>query len=120
MDGDSISYDKALGAVTINYATLLSNATVSSIIQGIIENKVLVALIPPLVDIGINMMSNSDFVMPKFSFENIDWSNELSILNEVYGNLYNDTTVIKSLIAEDGKNLQKLDTFLAEVLKMIK
>ena len=117
LDGDSISYDKALGAVTINYATLLSNATVSSIIQGIIENKVLVALIPPLVDIGINMMSNSEFVMPKFSFENIDWTNELSILNEVYGNLYNDTTVIKSFIAEDGKSLT-FKNFKIECSKM--
>ena len=42
------------------------------------------------------------------------------LVNQYITELFPGKRLSSLVIAEDGKNLQKLDTFLAEVLKMIK
>ena len=99
-----LSYDSALGQVTINFSYLLSKEMISTITEKIILNNILIALIPPLVDIGINSISNPNFTMPRIDFTNVNWSNDLSAINSIYSQIY-DLGIVSQFISEDNKSL---------------
>ena len=116
IDGECISYDKALGNVTYNLSYLLSKTMVSTLIEKVLLNNVLVALIPPAIDIGLNSISNPQFAIPKIDFDNINWNNELQLINEIYSKVY-DKGIVSSFIADDNKKFT-VDNFLIECGKL--
>lgn len=99
-----LSYDSALGQVSVNFSYLLSKEMISTITEKILLNNILIALIPPLVDIGINSISNPNFTIPKIDFTNVNWSNDLSAINSIYSQIY-DLGIVSQFISNDNKSL---------------
>ena len=102
MTNDSISYQEGLSYVTYNFSTLLSVSTIDAIISSILlpQNSSFYALIPPLIDIGIAMISaNTSFTLDSLDFRNIDWSHDLEAINSIYDLVYSEA--IDSII-ENG------------------
>ena len=95
---ETISYDQASKAVTVNFAQLLSKATITSLIDSIINNPMMMALIPPLIDVGMNYVSGNTFAIEKLDFSNVDWKNELTIIDSIYSEIYDDC--IKPMLTE--------------------
>lgn len=116
IDSDAITYDKALGNVTLNLSYLLSKTMISSLCEKVITNNILVALIPPAIDMGLNSISNPDFVVPKINFSDIDWSNDIKAINEIYSKVY-DAGIVSQFIADDNKKFT-YDNFLIECGKL--
>lgn len=106
---DAISYEQAAGQVTINYAKLLSVETVTYMLKSFAANKQVMALIPPLLDIGLNAAKNSplDISLEDIDINHIDWGNELETLGDIYSQLYGG--IIEPMISEDGKAFTPTD-----------
>ncbi len=85
---ETISYDQASKAVTVNFAQLLSKATVTSLIDSVINNPMMMALVPPLIDVGMNYISGNTFAIEQLDFSNVDWKNELTIISSIYSEVY--------------------------------
>lgn len=117
-----LSYDSALGQVSVNFSYLLSKEMISTITEKILLNNILIALIPPLVDIGINSISNPNFTIPKIDFTNVNWSNDLSAINSIYSQIY-DLGLVSQFISNDSKSLtssnfiMKCSTFTDDDIK---
>ena len=117
LDSSSITYDEALGRVTINYAELLSIQSVSALLTTFAGNKQIMALIPPLIDVGLNAMKNTnlDMELEGLNFQSINWSDDIRCVNEIYSMLYQD--VLRPIISQDGKNFTP-DHFFIPVTTM--
>ena len=99
MTSDSITYQEGLSYVTYNFSTLLSVSTVDAVISSMLlpQNSSFYALIPPLIDVGLAMMSaNTTVSLDTLNFNNIDWSNDLKALKSIYELVY--TEAIDSII----------------------
>ena len=84
-----ITYSKATGQVTIAFSELLSVATISSLIDKLLTNPSILALVPTLIDVGLNSMSGQAAIaIDSLDFSNIDYSSELSIVKSVYSEIY--------------------------------
>lgn len=95
-----ISYDQAASVVTINFSLLLSTATVDTLISNMIDSPMVMALIPPLVDVALNSVNGASFAIDELDFNNIDWSSELTILNGIYKEVYSST--IEPMVSPSG------------------
>ncbi len=104
MTSDSISYQEGLSYVTYNYATLLSVSTIDAMLSSILlpKNSSFYALIPPLIDVGLAMISaNTEFTLDILDFSDIDWSNDIEAIQKIYDKIYPLT--INTII--DGKDI---------------
>ncbi len=117
LDSSSITYDEALDRVTLNYAELLSTQSVSALLTTFAGNKQIMALIPPLIDVGLNAMKNTnlDMELEGLDFQNISWSDDIRCINEIYSMLYSD--VLRPIISQDGKSFTP-DHFVIPVTRM--
>ncbi len=95
-----ISYDQAASTVTINFSLLLSTTTVDALISNMIDSPMVMALIPPLVDVALNSVNGASFAIDELDFNNIDWSSELTILNGIYKEVYSST--IEPMVSPSG------------------
>lgn len=93
-----ITFDLSAKEVTINFSALLSTVTIDSLISKIVTYPMVMALIPPFIDVALNSISNTEFQLDKLDFSSIDWSNELTILNGIYDNIY--SSAIKPMLNE--------------------
>lgn len=103
MTSDSITYQEGLSYVTYNFSTLLSVSTIDSIISSILlpQNSSFYALIPPLIDIGLAMISaNTSFSLDTLNLNNIDWSKDLEAINSIYELVY--SSAIDSIVDNDN------------------
>ena len=101
----AITFGQGSAQVTINYIRLLDSAMISSLVDSVLNNPILFSLIPPLVEVGFNMLENVvDIPVIDIDFDNIDWSNELTIIDEAYSALY-DTGLLSSLFSDDGSTI---------------
>ena len=98
-----ISYDQAAGQVTINLSMLLSVETVDSLISTVIASPMIMALIPPLVDVALNSVSNNELAIDELDFSDVDWKNELSIVKDIYSEIY--TSAIAPMVSDSGFNV---------------
>lgn len=98
-----ISYDQAASQVTINLSMLLSVETVDSLISTVISSPMIMALIPPLVDVALNSMSNNNLAIDELDFSDVDWTNELSIVKDIYAEIY--TSAIAPMVSDSGFNV---------------
>ncbi|MBQ8142800.1 MAG: hypothetical protein IJ194_06570 [Bacilli bacterium] len=84
-----ITYDQGVDALTINLAQLLSVSTMDTLISSLIENDLLMALFPTLVDVALNTLdTNAAIDLNALSFEDVDWKSELTIINGIYKKVY--------------------------------
>ncbi len=97
-----ISYDQAASTVTINFSLLLSTTTVDALISNVIDSPMVMALIPPLVDVALNSVNGASFAIDELDFNNIDWSSELTILNGIYKEVY--SSAIEPMVSTSGVN----------------
>ncbi len=97
-----ISYDQAASTVTINFSLLLSTSTVDALISNMIDSPMVMALIPPLVDVALNSVSGASFAIDELDFNNIDWTSELTILNGIYKEVY--SSAIEPMVTTSGVN----------------
>ena len=89
LDSGSISYDEATKQVTVNFSNLLSVEMVSSVLDGILENPLFVALMPSLLDAGLNSVTgDAALALDSLDFSNIDITSELSIVKSIYADIY--------------------------------
>lgn len=97
-----ITYDQAASTVTINFSLLLSTTTVDALISNVIDSPMVMALIPPLVDVALNSVNGASFAIDELDFNNIDWSSELTILNGIYKEVY--SSAIEPMVSTSGVN----------------
>ncbi|MCI5670047.1 MAG: hypothetical protein SOR23_01870 [Candidatus Enterosoma sp.] len=95
-----ISYDQAASTVTVNFSSLLAVTTVDSLINNLIDSPMIMALIPPLVDVALNSVNGASFAIDELDFNNIDWSSELTILNGIYKEVY--SSAIEPIVTPSG------------------
>jgi hypothetical protein len=101
LENGTISYDKASKSLTINYATLMSFTTVDSILDTIVANPMLLALVPPLIDSAITTASGNFFALNQLDFTKVDVSSDISLLKDIYSLVYDSG--VKPLI--DGTDI---------------
>ena len=78
IDDGAITFENGVTNITINFSILLNQTTVTTLTNLIIANPVVMALIPPAIDIGINTLSSSQSLpLGQLDFSNIDWGNRL-------------------------------------------
>ena len=104
IDEGAIDFGSGVGAITVNFAQLLNGTMVSTLIDSIIENPIVMALIPPVIDIGVNTLSSESLPLSQLDFSDIDWSSDLSALSDIYSQIYG-TGIIDSLFVEDGEKI---------------
>lgn len=100
----TISYDKAAGNVTVNFSALLSTSTVDSLLSTLIRSPMVMALIPPLVDVALSSVSGASFAIDELDFSGIDWSSELTILNGIYDEIYSSS--IEPIVKDNALDLK--------------
>lgn len=101
IDGGAVTFENGIASITINFSKLLNDSMVNSLVGIILQNPVVLALIPPAIDIGINTISSASLPLDQLDFANIDWSNQLEALAKIYSQIYG-TGVINSIFSEDG------------------
>ena len=84
----TISYNSALDSVTINYSALLSISSIDGIIDNLISNPTILSLLPPLLEMALNTFAGNYVATDNFNLTNIDWSNELSSIKDIYKEVY--------------------------------
>ena len=108
----SFSYDAGAGVVTINLSYLLSLSTVDALVGKLVANPMVLALVPPVVDMAMNSLSGNSFAIDELDFNNIKWSSELEIVQSIYDAIY--ATSIEPMIQD---NEFKVDQFKLETSK---
>jgi hypothetical protein len=99
LQNGTFSYDTGAGVVTINLSYLLSVSTVDALVAKLIANPMILALVPPVVDMAMNSISGNSFAIDELDFNDIDWASELSIVKSIYDAIY--STSIEPLINEE-------------------
>lgn len=84
----TVSYDRQTKAVSVNFALLLSLNSIDGIIDSMISNPMILSLIPPFIDIGMNSLSGKYFSLDELDFSHIDWSDELKVIKSIYAKVY--------------------------------
>lgn len=107
VDSEVISYDEALSRVTVNYSALLSLTTVDTLLTSMINNPMLLSLIPPILDVGMNSISGNYFAINELSFINIDYTSELSIIKSIYKTIYD--SAIEPMLTGDKIEYDKFN-----------
>ncbi|MFA6861613.1 MAG: hypothetical protein WCR56_04460, partial [Bacilli bacterium] len=97
----AISFNTGAGEITLNLSLLLTDEMVSTLIDKLVANPVVMALIPPLIDIGTSMLSGNSVILSQLTFDNIDWSSDLTALKGIYSNL-SSTGLVSSFYNADG------------------
>lgn len=110
IDNGALTFDNGVTNVTINFAILLSDTMVDSLIDTIVANPIVMALIPPAIDIGVNYVSSANLPLDELDLSDIDWENQLESLATIYANIYQTTDangepILSSLFAEGGTKL---------------
>ena len=103
-----ISFEDSTLNITINYSILLSDYTINEIITSLVANNVVLALIPPFIDLAVNNLSSGTPVLSELDLSNIDWKSELSIINNFYQEIYK-TGIVSSFIKDDGNRFDYSD-----------
>lgn len=94
----TISYDRQTKAVSVNFALLLSLNSIDGIIDSMISNPMVLSLIPPFIDIGMNSLSGKYFSLDELDFSHIDWSDELKVIKSIYAKIY---SCIQPMVFQD-------------------
>lgn len=115
IDNGAITFENGVTNITINFSLLLNQTTVTTLLDLVIANPVVMALIPPAIDIGVNTLSSQSLPLGELDFGNIDWSDQLKAVSQIYSDVYG-TGVIDSLFSADGKELT-MDNFLIKTSK---
>lgn len=100
LENGSVTYDRQASTVTVNFSLLLASSTVDSLVKNVISQPMLMALIPPLIDVAMNSIEGSSFAIDDLDFSGVDWSNDLSALNDIYSIVYEGS--IKPIVNEGG------------------
>lgn len=112
LDSDTISYDTTVGAVTINYAQLFSVAMIDTIIERVLANDMILAVLPPLLDAAINTATSNSVAFSELSLSDIDWTNELTIIKSIYGAIYE--TGIEPMISDNKFSIENFSLKTSE------
>lgn len=89
LNSKSFEFDSATTTITINYSTLLATTTIDNVLNSFLSNQVMMSLLPPLIDTALNYASaNTNVQLDEINLSNIDWTDDLKALNEVYKNIY--------------------------------
>lgn len=89
LETKAIQFDTATTTITINYSTLLATTTVDATLQKFVSNKVIMSLLPPLIDTALNYASASTKIpFSSLDFSDVDWSSDISALNSIYKKIY--------------------------------
>lgn len=97
----TISYDKAAGIVTVNFSALLSVSTVQSLLDEL-NSPMILALIPPLIDVAMNSIGENAVAVDGLDFSNINWESDLSLLKDIYASIYDGA--IKPIVSGNQIN----------------
>lgn len=117
LDSDAVDFNENLTEVTLNYALLLGPEMIQNLLEGILGNQVLVSLIPPLIDVALNYASSSTSVaVLDLDFSDIDWSDSLKAISEIYTKIYSSGN-ISSIFSADGKSVT-IDNYSLKVSEM--
>lgn len=112
LESDALTYETGSTQITVNYATLLSTNMVETLITGVLNNKAVTSLIPPLIDVAMNYASaKGNIPLSQFDFSNVDWTSDLTILRDIYSVIYNYG--LTSMISADGTALKYNDFAMA-------
>ncbi len=109
---EDISFENSTLNITVNYAILLSDATINQIITSLVANNVVLALIPPFIDLAVNNLSSGTPVLNELDLSNIDWKSELSIINNFYKEIYK-TGVVSNFIKDNGNRFDFKDFIIS-------
>ena len=112
LDSDTISYDTTVGAVTINYTQLFSVAMIDTLIERVLANDMILAVLPPLLDAAINTATSNNVAFSELSLSDIDWSNELTIIKSIYAAIYE--TGIKPMISNNKFSVENFSLKTSE------
>ncbi len=124
----TISYDKAAGNVSVNFSALLSTSTVDSLLTTLIRSPMVMALIPPLVDVALSSINGASFAIDELDFSGIQWDSELTIINGIYDEIYSGT--IEPIVKDDAIDVksfslktstmsdEEMQTYLSAVSKL--
>lgn len=106
LNSKSFKFDSAATTITINYSTLLSTTTISNVINNFLSNKIIMSLLPPLIDTALNYASaNTNIPLDEIDFSNVNWSDDLSALNTIYSDIYD--LGIKPMIGQNCFDYKK-------------
>lgn len=103
ISSDAITFGSGSFNVTVNYSKVLDSAMIHDVITAIIANRVIMALIPPLIDIGVNL-ATTNVPLAELDLTNIDWSDELTAIDQAYASLAS-TGLLSTMLSDDGKQL---------------
>jgi hypothetical protein len=77
------------GQITLNLSVLLSANVMDAVLASVLNNSTIMALIPPLIDMGISIASSSSNIpLDQLDFSDIDWSNDITAVRSVYEKVY--------------------------------
>ena len=103
LSSNAISYNTATNSITFNFSVILTSATIGSLIDSVLANKTILALIPPLVDVALNLASNGDLPVENLDFTDIRWTDELTAVKDIYAEIGEDLAM--TIVNEDGVSI---------------
>lgn len=103
LEDGTITFDNAAGTVTINFSMLLSITTVQSLVDKL-NSPMIIALIPPLIDVAMNSLGENAVAVDGLDFSNINWENDLTLLKDIYAEIYDGA--IKPMVTTPQINPQ--------------
>ena len=99
LETKSIQFDTATTTITINYSSLLSTTTVNNTLTKFVSNKLMMSLLPPLIDTALNYASASTSIpLSDIDFTDVDWESDLTALKDIYNKIYDNG--IKPMISQ--------------------
>lgn len=106
LETKAIQFDTATTTITINYSTLLATTTVDTTLQKFVSNKVIMSLLPPLIDTALNYASASTNIpFSSLDFSDVDWSTDITAIKDIYTKIYD--AGIKPMVSNNTFDVTK-------------
>ncbi len=106
LETKAIQFDTATTTITINYSTLLATTTVDATLQKFVSNKVIMSLLPPLIDTALNYASASTNIpFSSLDFSDVDWSTDITAIKDIYTKIYD--AGIKPMVSNNTFDVTK-------------
>ena len=81
----------------IDMTKLVTDTTVSQILDIVAKNNMIIAILPVLINVGLNKV-NIDFIdKTELDFSDIDYKNEINLISQVYSKLYQSGLVTSAM-----------------------
>ena len=104
----------------IDMTKLVTDTTVSQILDIVAKNNMIIAILPVLINVGLNKV-NIDFIdKTELDFSDIDYKNEINLISQVYSKLYQSGLVTSAMenVSEIKIDYSKKSEYV-EALKLL-